>query len=414
MMAILMNYRIETLGSGLRLIQLASPSPVVYCGIAVEAGTRDERPGEEGLAHFCEHLSFKGTLRRSAMQIINSIEGIGGELNAFTNKEDTVFYAVVQKEHLARAVDVLCDIVFFSQYPQAEVEKEVEVVCDEIESFEDSPSELIFDEMENILFSDHPLGHNILGSQQQLRTYTSVDARRFTQRHYRPERCVFFVSGDVDFQRLCRLVEKHVPKKGDGSQATTPERAQLPLLPTEREYVSRRATHQAHVMMGTTTFGADDPRRWSLFLLNNLLGGPGLNSRLNLSLRERHGLVYSADSTMVSYSDTGFWGVYFGCDAADINRCRRLVRRELDRLIQSPLSARQLSAAKRQLKGQLAIASDQREQYVLDFVRNFLHHDAVRGVQQVMEHIDSLTPDELQETACQLFAPERITTLIYQ
>jgi len=412
-----MNYRIETHSSGLRLIQVSSPSPVAYCGIAVEAGTRDEQPGEEGLAHFCEHLSFKGTRRRSAVQIINSIEGVGGELNAFTNKEDTVFYAAVQKEHLAKAIDVLCDLVFCSQYPQVEIDKEVEVVCDEIESFEDSPSELIFDEMENILFSGHPLGHNILGSKQQLRTYTSDDASRFTRRHYRPERCVFFVSGDVDFSRLCRLVDRHVSLSAPVSGAAETGRlkpAPLPQLPPEREIVCHRATHQAHVMIGTTTFGAGDPRRWALFLLNNLLGGPGMNSRLNLSLRERYGLVYSVDSTLVTYSDTGLWSVYFGCDPADINRCRRLVRREMDRLLQAPLSERQLSAAKRQLKGQLAIASDQREQYVLDFVRNFLHHETVRGVQQVMEHIDCLTAEELLTTARQLLADERMTTLIFK
>lgn len=205
-------YQTKTLPSGLRVIVLQSSSPVVYCGLAVGAGTRHEQPGEEGLAHFCEHLTFKGTRRRSALQIINAIEGVGGELNAFTGKEDTVYYCAIKRQHLRRAVDVLCDIVFQSQYPQQEVEKEREVVCDEIESYEDSPAELIYDDIENVLFQGHPLGHNILGTTAQLHRYSSEDARRFTSRYYRPDNCVFFASGDVDFKQLLKqLASMEVP-----------------------------------------------------------------------------------------------------------------------------------------------------------------------------------------------------------
>ena len=186
-----------TLPSGLRYIQLPTQSEVAYCGIAIHAGTRHETPRQQGLAHFCEHLSFKGTHRRSAVQIINAIEGLGGELNAFTNKEDTVFYCAIQRQHLRKALDVLTDIVFHSQFPQHEVEKECEVVCDEIESYEDSPAELIYDEFENILFTGHPLGHNILGTSSQVRSYTSADALAFTQQWYQPQNCVLFISSDA-------------------------------------------------------------------------------------------------------------------------------------------------------------------------------------------------------------------------
>ena len=409
------KYNTLTLVNGLRIIHLPSCSQVVYCGIAVKAGTRHELPGEEGLAHFCEHLSFKGTEHRSAVQIINAIEGLGGELNAFTNKEDTVFYCAIQARHFMKAVNVLCDIVFHSTYPQSEVEKEREVVCDEIESYEDSPAELIFDEIENILFEGHPLGHNILGTSEQVRQYTSEDARRFTARYYRPDNCVFFASGNVNFKRLATWLRAsckdntHISERSENLEIL-----EKPENQPERLLIRHRGTHQAHVIIGARAYAADDKRRWALYLLNNILGGPGLNSRLNLSLRERNGLVYSVESSMVCYGDTGCWCTYFGCDPHDVKRCCRLVRRELDRLIKNPLSASQLLKAKQQLQGQLAIASDSREQFALDFAKNFLHQGKERDLSDIMRHIDSLTPQDLQQVARDIFDPEHITTLIYE
>ena len=413
------KYNTLTLSNGLRIIHLPSDSQVVYCGIAVKAGTRHERVdggiGEEGLAHFCEHLSFKGTERRTSVQIINSIEGLGGELNAFTNKEDTVFYCAIQAKHMKKAVDVLCDIVFHSTYPQNEVEKEHEVVCDEIESYEDSPAELIFDEIENILFEGHPLGHNILGTSEQVRRYTSEDAKRFTARYYRPDNCVFFASGNVDFKRLATWLRTCCGEKPDLLEIPEdPEILEIPKNKPERLFIRHRGTHQAHVIMGARAYAAEDPRRWALYLLNNIIGGPGLNSRLNLSLRERNGLVYSVESSMVCYGDTGCWCTYFGCDPHDVKRCCRLVRRELDRLIKTPLSASQLLKAKQQLQGQLAIAGDSREQFALDFAKNFLHQGKERDLSDIMRHIDSLTPQDLQQVAREIFDSEHITTLIYE
>ena len=411
-----MNYNTFQLDNGLRVIHLPSESQVIYCGIAVKAGTRNEEPGQEGLAHFCEHLAFKGTEHRSAVQIINAIEGLGGELNAFTNKEDTVYYCAIHNRHFTLAVDVLCDIVFRSVYPQHEVEKEREVVCDEIESYEDSPAELIYDEIENILFEGHPLGHNILGSSEQVRRYNSQDASRFTRRYYRPANCVFFVSGDIRFKSLIRRLNSLTP-----SDAPEPLEAQCPDAvspltphPAPREVVRHRSTHQAHVIVGTQAFAAEDPRRWALYLLNNILGGPGLNSRLNLALRERNALVYSVESSMVSYGDTGAWCIYFGCDQADVKRCLRLVRRCLDKLMQHPLSATQLAKAKQQLQGQLAIACDSREQFALDFAKNYLHSGRQRDLSDIMRHIDILTAQDLQQVAQHLFDRQRLTTLIYE
>ena len=408
------KYNILTLDNGLRVIHLPSDSRVVYCGIAVKAGTRHERVGEEGLAHFCEHLSFKGTERRTSVQIINAIEGLGGELNAFTNKEDTVFYCAIQAKHLKKAVDVLCDIVFHSTYPQSEVEKECEVVCDEIESYEDSPAELIFDEIENILFEGHPLGHNILGTSGQVRQYTSEDARSFTSRYYRPNNCVFFASGDINFKELTKLLGKNTDNSIENNSSKTIYSPPSQGGAGGGSVIRHRGTHQAHVVMGTRAYAAHDTRRWALYLLNNIIGGPGLNSRLNLSLRERNGLVYSVESSLVCYGDTGCWCTYFGCDPHDVKRCCRLVRRELDKLIRNPLSASQLLKAKQQLQGQLAIASDSREQFALDFAKNFLHQGKERDLSDIMRHIDSLTPEDLQQVACDIFNPEHITTLIYE
>ena len=418
------KYNTCTLKNGLRIIHLPSSSQVVYCGYDIAAGTRNELPGEEGLAHFCEHISFKGTARRNALQIINAIEGLGGELNAFTNKEDTVYYAAISKEHFYQVVDVLTDIVFHSQYPQHEIDKEVEVICDEIESYNDSPAELIYDEFENLLFKGHPLGHNILGKAEQLRIYTTADALRFVQRNYRPEQMVFFVYGDIDFKRLISSpkfmdvpsgkAERGEIKRGLNEMIDPPicSAPQPPSL--GGTYTIEKSTHQAHVMMGCQAYAYNDPRRMALYLLNNILGGPGMNARLNLSLRERHGLVYTVESTMVTYGDTGVWSIYFGCDHHDINRCRRLVRHELDRLMQKPLSQRQLMIAKRQLKGQLAIACDNREQFALDFGRSYLHHGHERDLNALYRRIDALTAEELQAIACELFAPDHMTTLIFK
>lgn len=402
------KYNTTTLSNGLRIIHLPSSSSVVYCGIGINAGARQEAVGEEGVAHFCEHVSFKGTKHRSAIQILNCLESVGGDLNAFTNKEDTVFYAAILKEHLNRAVDLLTDIVFNSEYPEQEIAHEVDVICDEIESYNDSPAELIYDEFENMLFKGHPLGHNILGTRERVKTFTSEHARRFTQRYYRPENAIFFAYGNVDFGKLVRLLEvremqdKHIAIVEPTNYSLT---SNLSPLTSENH-------HQAHVMLGSRTFGYDDERRLPLYLLNNILGGPGMNARLNLSLRERHGLVYTVESAMASYSDTGCWSVYFGCDHHDVQRCIRLVRRELDRMMQHAMNDRQLVAAKRQLKGQIAIACDNREQYALDFAKNFLHYGRERDIDDLLSRIDAITSQQIQDVAQQVFAPDQMKSLI--
>ncbi|MBR1463968.1 MAG: insulinase family protein [Prevotella sp.] len=407
------QYHTATLANGLRVIFLPSKSQVVYCGFQIAAGTRHEQPGEEGLAHFCEHTTFKGTAKRTSMQILNNLERVGGDLNAFTNKEDTVYYAAIMKDYLPRAIDLLCDIVFHSTYPQHEIDKEIDVICDEIESYNDSPAELIYDEFENILFEGHPLGHNILGTEERLRTYTTDNALSFTRRHYHPDNAIFFAYGDIDFEKTVRLLESrlatvHTERYGHQADPTST----LPLAPLQAQTVIRhKSTHQAHVMIGSRAYDFHHEKRIALYLLNNILGGPAMSARLSIALRERNALVYTVESSMASYSDTGAWCTYFGCDQKDVRRCLRLVGHELDKVMQKPLSPRQLSAAKQQIKGQIAIACDNRENFALDFGKSFLHNGKEKDINQLFAQIDEISPAQLQEVAQEIFDPQHLITL---
>ena len=432
-----MKYNTYILDNGLRIIHLPSDSKVVYCGYQINAGTRNEEPGEEGLAHFCEHVTFKGTERRKAWHILNCLESVGGDLNAYTNKEGTVYYSAILKEHIARAVDLLTDIVFHSVYPQAEIDKEVEVICDEIESYNDSPAELIYDEFENIIFKGSPLGHNILGTAEQVRSFKTEDALRFTRKLYRPDNAIFFAYGDIDFKKLLRLLKKSFLSEerrvkseettfGDRreSQFNSPEaQAQFNIqhstFNTQHSFegqtiVMQKNTHQAHVMIGTLAYDVNDSRRMPLYLLNNMLGGPGMNAKLNLALREHNGLVYTVESTMVAYGDTGVWSIYFGCDEHDVKRCLRLVRKELDKFMQKPLSEAQLKAAKKQIKGQVGVACDNRENFALDFGKSFLHYGWEKNVDRLYEQVDEITAEQIQAVAQELFDKDRLTTLIFR
>lgn len=405
-----MQYNTATLNNGLRIIHLPNTSKIAYCGYQIKAGTRNEKPGDEGLAHFCEHVTFKGTQTHTSTAIINKLESVGGDLNAFTNKEDTVFYSAIPVEHFAKAVDVLSDIVFYSIFPQAEIDKEVEVICDEIESYNDSPAELIYDEFENLVFKGHPLGHNILGSADRVRGFATADAMRFTQQYYRPDNSIFFVYGNIDFKRLVKTLEKLTPKQLQESvvdEALVVANGKLPELT-----ILNHDTHQAHVMIGNRAYSATHPLRIPLYLLNNMLGGPGMNARLNVILRERRGLVYSVESSMVCYGDTGLWSVYFGCDPHDVNRCVRLVKGEFKRLMEKPLPEKTLAAAKRQIKGQLAVACDNNENFAIDFGKSFLHFGDEKDIEKLYQKIDAVTAEQIQQVAKEIFDKDSLATLV--
>lgn len=414
-------YHFCQLANGLRVVHCQSASHVMYCGYALKVGARDERPDEEGMAHYNEHMSFKGTERRTSTAVINYLERVGGDLNAYTNKDATVYHAAVLCEYTPRAVDLLTDMVFHSTCPQAEMEKEVEVICDEIEGYNDTPADLIYDQLEHLLFEGHALGHSTLGQPDTIRAYTHQQLMAFRQRLYQPERAVFFAYGDISFARLVRLLSKAhgcpmpVLTAVDALLPPPPSFGQLPVLPAynPRHESEDKDTHQCHVILGTRAYGLNHPRRMTLALVTNLLGGPGMSARLNLSLRERHALVYTVESFFITYSDTGVWGVYFGCDSHDVSRCRRLVRRELDRLIAAPLTSAQLRAAKQQMKGQVAVASDGHESYALDMAKLFLHQGKLKNVQRVLDAIDAITAADVQAVAQDLFAPDVLTEVVW-
>ena len=405
-----MIYHTHTLSNGLRIIHAQNQSAVAYCGYAIDAGTRDEAENEQGMAHFVEHLIFKGTQKRHSWHILNRMEHVGGDLNAYTNKEETVVYSAFLVEHFPRAVELLTDIVFHSTYPQAEIDKEVEVIIDEIQSYEDTPSELIFDDFEELVFPNHPLGRNILGKPELLRQFKSEDALRFTNRFYRPDNMVFFVQGNVDFKRVVRLLEKAV----SDIPATITERNRIkPELYIPQNKTIHRDTHQAHVMIGCRSYDTHDKKRTALYLLNNILGGPGMNSRLNVALRERSGLVYNVEANLTSYTDTGLFSIYFGTDQEDVKRCLRLVHKELKRLREKPLSSTQLATAQKQIIGQIGVAADNFENNALNMAKTYLHYNKYEEPQEVYKRIQSLTPQDLWEVANEMFREENLSTLIY-
>lgn len=420
-----------TLDCGLRIVCAPSPTDVVYCGIAVDAGTRDELPHESGMAHFTEHLTFKGTARRKSWHILNRLETVGGDLNAYTGKEETVYYCTFLKEHFSRAIDLLLDITLHSSFPQHEMDKEVEVVVDEIESYNDTPSELIFDEFEGLVFQHHPLGRNILGQAERLREFRSEDVQQFTRRLYVPSRMVLFVYGNIPMKRIVREAEKNLGqwKKvnchwkldkeapltlGSPCQAPSPRLAPAPFEAAGKTIVRHKDTHQAHVMYGTRGLPHNDPRHLSLYVLNNILGGPGMNSRFSLALRERNGLVYTVESVFMTYTDTGLWGVYFGCDPDDVDRCLRLIRKELQRLTAAPLSPSALAAYKRQIIGQLGISHDAFESVAIGMGKRYLHYGTTPSREKMVQQIQALTAEQLHQTALEIFRPEEFVTLIYK
>lgn len=406
-----MHYLSHTLPNGLRLVHLPSDSPVAYCGFAVNAGTRDERPEEYGLAHFVEHMLFKGTGRRKAWHILNRMENVGGELNAYTTKEETFVYSVFLEEHFRRALDLQADLLFDSRFPEHEIEKETDVILDEINSYEDSPSELIFDDFENQLFAGHALGHNILGNEETLERFDSETGRSFMQRFYTPGNMVLFSMGRIDFDKIVGWTEKllsHIPAR----KAETTRKAPESITPTR--LLREKDTHQAHVILGQRAFSLHNPKRIPLFLLNNMLGGPGMNSRLNVALRERHGLVYNVESNITSYTDTGVASIYFGTDPQKRDKAIRLVIRELENCLDKPFSEKILAQAKKQLIGQIGVSGDNRENLFLGLGKSFLHYNRYDSQEEVVRQILEIQAEDVYSVAHEVFDPERLFRLIYQ
>ena len=405
-----MEYLTHTLPNGLRMAHLPVDSPVSYCGYAVNAGTRDEEAGERGLAHFVEHTLFQGTPHRKAWHILNRMEAVGGELNAYTTKEETFLYSIFMEKDFERAFELLTDLAFHATFPQAEIEKEVEVILDEIESYNDSPSELIFDEFEHLLFARHPLGRMILGDKRALQTFTSESGRSFTRRFYAPRNMLFFSMGRNNFEQIVQMGEKLL---ADTDFPMAERKRKRPKQLEAKEVHKHKDTHQAHVLIGGQAYDLFDPERVPLYLLNNLLGGPGMNSLLNVLLRERNGLVYNVEGNVSHYTDAGMATIYFGCAPKNKDKAIELVRQQLAEMRQQPLSASRLSQAKKQAIGQIGVASDNRENLFLGFGKSLLHYDRYDSMEQVVARIQQITADDIQRVANEVYAPERLSTLIY-
>ncbi len=407
------QYQAHCFPSGLRVIHLSSSSPVSYCGFAVNAGTRDEKPEEHGMAHFVEHLLFKGTQKRKAWHILNRMENVGGELNAYTTKEDTFIYSACLSDDAERAIELLCDLVCNSQFPEKEIIKEREVVLDEINSYKDNPSELIFDDFENLLFEGHAIGHHILGEKKFLKKFNPKMCLRFFKEHYRADNMVFFFYGQTPFQKIVRLVEKYWNGEIERNEKNQENNRVVPSILIPKQVESDKKLHQAHVMIGARAYDLYNPKRTGLYLLNNILGGHGMNSRLNLSLREKYGLVYNVESGLTSYSDSGIISIYFGTDPKSKEKCIELTMKEIGRLCDEKMKPSQLTAAKKQLKGQLGISSDNGENLALGMGKSLLHLGKYDNLQQVYSKIDKVTSEELQEIANEIFAANNLFRLIY-
>jgi len=400
------------LPSGLRLVVASSESPIACCGFAVRAGTRDEAADCFGLAHFVEHGLFKGTKKRKAWHILNRMETVGGELNAYTTKEETFVYAVCLSQDSERAIELLGDLVFHADFPAAEMDKEREVVIDEIRSYEDNPSELILDEFENLIFQGSDYGHSILGTESSLLTFTTETCQGFTQTFYRPDNMIFFYHGQMPFNKIYRQANKYFVHE---SAAPTANRLRTTPLPVPaKQQRTDRGLHQSHVIVGGRAYTIHDKNRMALYLLNNLLGGPGMNSRLNISLREKQGLVYTVESGLTSYSDTGLFHIYFGCDADSVEQCLRLIHKELRKLRDTGLTTNQLSAAAKQLKGQIGIAHANKENTALGIGRTFLHCNRCDTLPEIYQKIDAITTSQILAVANEIFDENRLSQLIFE
>ncbi len=412
----------HNLPNGLQIVHRKTTSPVVYVGIMVGAGTRHELPNENGMAHYIEHCVFKGTQHYTARQIINHIEGIGGEINAYTTKEETTFYAATLRQHFRTTLHLLADLVIRPTFHKKETDKELTVILDEIESYNDSPSELIYDDFENMIFEGSSLAMPILGTKRTLhRISKSPDiALNWMQQHYRPERMVLFVLGNVTTQQVISAAEREFisspsPQTDTPSASNTTNNSKFKIqnskFPTTRLY--RRHTHQTHIMLGSHAYPIGHPKQLTMYLLNNILGGGSMSSRLYLSLRERYGLVYNIDSQAVPLSDTGYWNIYLACEPQHKDHCLELCQKELKQLRDTALTASQLQRALRQLEGQMAISAENQENNALAMAKQMLYHHHAPAWQDTFARIQTITPTQLQDVANEVFAPEKIYTLLY-
>jgi predicted Zn-dependent peptidase len=406
-----MDLTFHTLPNGIRLVHSQTASDVAHCGIIINTGSRDEQPDEHGTAHFIEHMLFKGTAHRKAYHILSRLEDVGGELNAYTNKEETAIHASFLREHYPRTVELIADLLFSSTFPPAELEKEKEVVMEEINSYLDNPAEYIFDEFEELVFPGQPIGRNILGKPETIRSITGNSIRKFIKRNYSTGQMVFCSVGAISPRNIISLFEKHFGnvEANNGVHRIRTEYRYAPVT-TER----MMDTFQNHCIIGNIAYDLHNDKRMGLFILNNILGGQGLNSRLNLSLREKRGYAYNVESMYNPYTDTGLITIYFGTDKRNLEKSIALTYNELERLKHQPLGILQLSRAKNQIKGYLARAYENHESLMLSLGKSLLIFDRIDTMNETFRKIDAVTTSELVAIADIVFDSKSLSTLIYK
>lgn len=393
------KYYNHTLPNGLRLVHVPSLSRVAYCGLFIDSGSRDDLPGREGLAHFVEHTIFKGTKHRRSWHIINRMERVGGELNAYTTKENTAVYSVFPCAHFERAVELIADLVANSRFPEKELIKEREVVLEEIDSYRDSPMEAAYDDFEDYLFAGSSLGHNILGNERDLNNITAEDCRHYLDTQYVPENMVFFAMGDIKSDKLFRMVERYFGGLNHTLQRSS---RRVPVDVDVFHKIENVDSHQAHTIIGKKVFSMHDDRKYAALLLNNILGGPGMNSMLNVAIREKRGYAYTVESSLSLLSDCGLFQIYFGSDERHVNPSLRIIHNIMDNLATKPMNEKALQAAKRQYLGQVLLSGENKEAVALSLGKNFLYHNRVMSDGELAEHINALTAQQLMDCAALL------------
>ncbi|MFW6224887.1 MAG: M16 family metallopeptidase, partial [Bacteroidota bacterium] len=405
-----MEFEGHQLANGIRIIHKHVPSLIAHTGIIINTGSRDEKENEHGLAHFIEHVFFKGTTKRRAHHVLARMEDVGGEINAYTTKEETCVYTSFMTNHYNRALELLSDIVFNSVFPEKELQREKEIVLDEINSYKDSPSDLIFDDFEEVVFKNNSLGRNILGTRKQLNRFSKEHIRFFLQNNYHTDQIVVASVGNIKFERLIKLAERYfgiIPKNTRKHSL----REEPVYMPAHLEV--KKKTHQAHCILGNIAYNLTNENRLGLYLLNNLLGGPGLSSRLNISLREKNGFSYNPESSYTPYSDTGLFSVYFGTDRINLQKSLTLVKKEFKKLRETPLSKIQLQKAKRQLLGQIAIGAENHENLMLNMGKSYLIYNKVDSFEEVKRKIDAIDAIQIRSIANNILNEEKLSYLIY-
>lgn len=405
------DYSLHTLKNGLRVVhKRVAGTRLVHCGFIIGAGSRNDGK-HPGLAHCLEHMLFKGTGKRKTVHILNHLEVVGGEMNAFTTKELTAIYATVQNTHFARAVDILSDVTFHSIIPEAELEKEKKVIADEINMYLDTPEENIYDEFQEQVFRQHPIAHNILGNKDSVHNIQRKHIETFVHKHYSPANMVFVVVGNISLNRVLYQAEKYTSHiaAGSGYHPQQPETYTYnPLsITTETDFAG------AYTIMGMPAYEESHAKRWPMLLLNNLLGGPGMNSRLNLAIREKYGYTYQIESGYQSYSDAGMFHCYLSCDNRYLRKSTDLILKELDLLKNKKLGTLQLSRAKNQFMGQMVMAEENRSGLLVHLGKGVLRHGRALSLKEVLDKIDAITAEELQETAQEIFNSSQFSYLTY-